>query len=179
MFYVSDCHTTPPTTPLTPLQAKAYETFDKLAIPFQRVDNDPAVTMEDCIAINQQLDAKVVKTLFLCNQQKTRFYLFITPGEKPFRTKDFSHALEISRVSFAPEKFLEPMLGTVIGSTTIFSTLLDTENQINVIVDREILKEEWFGCSDGTTTSYLKLKTADIFDKFLPYAKHKPTMIDV
>lgn len=43
----------------------------------------------------------MVKTLFLSNRQQTAFYLFITTGSKPFRSKDFSNTLGVSRVSFA------------------------------------------------------------------------------
>ena len=36
-----------------------------------------------------------------------------------------------------------------------------------------------YGCSDGTTTGYMKLKTKDILEKLLPYSKHRYTVIDV
>jgi len=84
------------------LRAKVYDTLNHLNIPFQRVDTDEVITMEDCVEINRILDMEMVKTLFLCNRQQTAYYLFITKGDKPFCSKDFSSALRISRVSFAP-----------------------------------------------------------------------------
>lgn len=54
----------------------------------------------------------------LCNRQQTAFYLFITSGDKPFHAKDFSAALGVSRVSFAPAARMEQMLGTKIGAAT-------------------------------------------------------------
>ncbi len=62
--------------------------------------------MNDYIVINQKLDMEMVKTLFLCNRQQTEFYMLVTKGDKPFRSKDFSHALGIARVSFAPAEKL-------------------------------------------------------------------------
>ena len=60
--------------------------------------------MEDCVAIDdEKLDMNMVKLLFLCNEATDRFYLFITVGNKPFRSKDFSNALGVARVSFAPQ----------------------------------------------------------------------------
>ena len=41
----------------------------------------------------------MVKALFVCNRQQTEFYLFITKGDKSFRSKEFSGILGISRVS--------------------------------------------------------------------------------
>ena len=98
MFYVSEVKTKAPEKFQSELQQKIYETLAHLDIPFERVDNDPAITMEDCVLINERLDMKTVKTLFLCNRQQTNFYLFVTLDGKPFVTKDFSSALGISRV---------------------------------------------------------------------------------
>ncbi len=179
MFYVSEIQTEAPYHFQTPLQEKVYEAFKKLQIPFRRVDTDEAVTMKDCVAIDEKLDMKMVKTLFLCNRQQTEFYLFITVGCKPFCSKDFSHALGVSRVSFAPAEQMESMLGTRIGAVTIFSSLLDTENRVKIVFDKEVLAEEWYSCSDGTTTGYMKVRTEDICRKFLPFTNHELFVIEV
>ncbi|HOJ35477.1 MAG TPA: YbaK/EbsC family protein, partial [Clostridiales bacterium] len=98
---------------------------------------------------------------------------------KPFVTKDFSKALGISRVSFAPAELLYEMLGTKVGATTVFSMLLDRENKVQVVIDKDVLKEEWYGCTDGTTTCYMRVKTERILNDFLPYTKHEPKFIEV
>lgn len=177
MFYVSEIMTTAPEKFQTPLEKKVYDTLQKLHIPFQRVETSEAVTMEDCAKIDAVLDMKMVKTLFLCDRKKTAFYLAVLPGDKPFSTKDFSHALGVSRVSFAPKELLLPMLGTKIGAVTVFSCLLDPENRMQVVFDRDVCREEYYGCSDGTTTCYLKLRTRDVIDRFLPAIPHSCQMI--
>ena len=104
MFYVSEIQTEAPCHFQTQLQQKVYEALEKLQIPFQRVDTDEAITMEDCVVIDEKLDMNMVKTLFLCNRQQTDFYLFITVGNKPFRSKNFSNALGVARVSLCPRR---------------------------------------------------------------------------
>lgn len=179
MFFVSEIQNTAPRHFQTPLQAMTYAALDKLHIPFERVDTDEAVTMDDCTAIDEKLKMNMVKTLFLCNRQQTEFYLFITTGGKPFRAKNFSSALGVSRVSFAPAGLMQTMLGTKIGAATVFSSLLDSENRVKIVLDKDVLREEWYGCSDGTTTSYLKIRTADICQLLLPFAKHEAAVIEV
>ena len=179
MFYVSEVKTKAPENFQSELQQKIYETLAHLDIPFERVDNAPAITMEDCVLINERLDMKTVKTLFLCNRQQTNFYLFVTLDGKPFVTKDFSSALGISRVSFATEDLLFSMLGTKIGATTVLSSIMDTENKVRIVFDKEVLENEWYGCTDSTTTSYMKLKTSDVLEKYLPFTKHEITVIEV
>ncbi len=177
MFYVSEIHHEAPTTFLTPLQKTVYQTLSILNINYERVDTDEAITMDDCILINERLDMKMVKTLFLCNRQQTLFYLYVTTGDKPFQSKEFSLALGISRVSFAPAEFMQEILGTKIGAATIFSALLPSSKFVNLVIDQDVATEEWFGCSDGTTTGYMKLKTSDILNKILPYSKRTYTII--
>lgn len=179
MFYVSEIQTEAPCHFQTRLQEKVYEILEKLQIPFERVDTAEAITMEDCIAINKKLDMNMVKTLFLCNRQQTDFYLFVTVGSKPFRSKNFSHALGVARVSFAPAEQMKIMLGTKIGAATVFSSLLDKENRVRIVFDQEVLAEKWYGCSDGTTTGYMKVNTEDIYKKFLPFTNHALSVIEV
>lgn len=136
MINVSEIFTTKPENYKTPVQKAAYETLEKLSIPFGRVDCDEAITMDDCLAIDEALKVKVVKTLLLCNRQQTAFYLFITPGDKHFSTKDFSSALGISRVSFAPSEQLGEKLGVTVGATTIFGMLNGSAKDVKVVFDR-------------------------------------------
>lgn len=179
MFYVSEPITTAPQEYKNDLQQKVYATLATLDIPFERVDTDEAITMEDCIAIDQKLHMKTVKTLFLCNRQQTAFYLYITTADKAFSTKDFSSALSVPRVSFASAKLLQDKLGVKVGAATIFGVLLDTKNEVQVIFDKAVLAEEWYGCSDGTTTGYMKVATTKIFDAFLAFTNHQPKLIEI
>ena len=179
MFYISEPASTAPAVYKTKLQQLVYETLAKLAIPFERVDCDEAISMQDCVLIDEKLQMKTVKTLFLCNRQQTAFYLFVTTADKVFSTKDFSGALGVARVSFATEALLQQKLGVKIGAATVFGVLLDTPGEVKVVIDKSVLSDPWYGCSDGTTTGYMKVKTESIVDDFLTYAKHEPLLIEV
>ena len=174
MFYVSEIYTNEPKEFKNDLQRKVYKCLKELNINFERVDTDEAITMQDCIEINNRLKNKMVKTLFLCNKQKTDFYLFITVGDKKFNSKKFSQEMNIARVSF---ELFEEMLGTKIGAATVYSALIN--NKIQIVFDKEVIKEEFYCCSDGTTTGYMKVKTLDIINKFLPYTNHSKKIIEM
>lgn len=179
MFYVSDAINSPPADFKTGLQERVYRVLGELRIPFERVDTDEAIGMEDCVLINRQLDMKMVKTLFLCNRQKTGFFLFVTAGDKPFKNREFSDALDISRVSFAPADLMFEMLGTKIGAATVFSALLESSSHVRFVFDEDVANEEWYGCSDGTTTGYMKVKTEHILNTLLPHAKRAFSIIRI
>lgn len=163
----------------TELRRKVYDTLDKLEINYERVDTDEVITMDDCIAVNDKLHMDMVKTLFVCNRQQTEFYLFITKGDKPFRSKEFSSALGISRVSFAPVEKMEEKLGTKVGAATVYSALLESAADVHIVFDRDVAASEWYGCSDGVTTGYMKIRTADILDKVIPESGHRVQIISV
>ena len=179
MIYVSEPYSAAPSEYRNDLHRRVYKTLAELSIPFVRVDTDEAITMEDCVAIAEKLETPVVKTLLLCNRQQTNFYLFVTTSDKPFSTKNFSRAMEISRVSFASAEQLESMLGTKVGSASVLSLLHDPDRRVQLVFDRQALEADWYGCSDTTTTGYMKLPTDDVLHRFLPFVGHEPTMIDV
>ncbi len=179
MQKISDVISTVPEVFSNELQERAYKALGQLGVSFERVDNSPAASMEDCHIIGEKLNTEVVKNIFLCNRQQTMFYLFITRSDKPFSTKDFGRALQISRVSFAPADKLMEMLGAEHGATTVFCLLMDTEHKVRYIIDKDVLDNlDSIGCPDGTLTCYMKVPK-DILLKIPQLSGHTPTVIEV
>ena len=166
-FYVSDPVPTPPEEFQTALQRLVYETFAVKDIPFTRVDTDPGITMEDCLNIDAKIGVHIVKTIFLCNRQQTEFYLYVTSDDKPFVTRDFCGALGIPRVSFASADKLWELTGVRVGATTILSAVLPEASKVHLVMDAGIAGAEWFACTDGTPTCFVKIRTQDLLEKYL------------
>lgn len=177
MIRTSGIKTEKPEAFVNETQRKVYAALERLGIPVERIDNDPAVTMEDCEAVDAALGVPTLKTLLLCNRQQTVFYLYVMPGDKPFSTKDFGAALQISRVSFAPAEKLREFLGTEVGATTPLSLVADPDKHVRLIIDKAAVAPEAIGFPDGTTTCYMRMRTADLLGKFIPAAGHEPTFI--
>ena len=178
MFKVSDILTTPPPEFSTPLQQKVFEAFAAWGIPFERVDTDPGLTMEDCRHIDAKIGVRIVKTVFLCNRQQTEFWLYVTSDDKPFVTREFCAALGgIPRVSFASADKLQALTGVQVGATTILSAVLPESTPVHLVMDKDIAESESFACTDGTPTCFVKLKTADLLEKYLPATGHRLTLI--
>jgi Ala-tRNA(Pro) deacylase len=167
MFKVSDPLTTPPPVFSTELQRQVYDTFARLEIPFERVDTDPGLTMEDCQHIDEKIGVRIVKTLFLCNRQQTEFYLYVTTDHKPFVTREFCRALGIPRVSFASAEWLWSLTGVEVGATTMLSAILPSTGRVHLVMDRTVAESEWYACTDGTPTCFVKLRTRDLLEKYL------------
>lgn len=158
-------------------ECAVYDLLEQLDIPFTRADHPAAFTMEECEAVSQALHTPICKNLFLCNRQKTAFYLLLLPASKPFRTKEITAQLGCARLSFAGEEQLASLLHLTPGSATIFGLQYDTENRVQLVVDRDLLDEAYFGCHPCINTSTIRLKTSDVFDRLTHALHHDYTLV--
>ena len=153
-------------------EIRVYDLLDQLGIEYVRTDHGHADTMEACNEIDAILDVLICKNLFLCNRQKTNFYLLMMPGDKPFKTKELSSQIDSARLSFASPEDMERLLDLTPGSVTIMGLMNDAENKVQLLVDEDVLKGTYIGCHPCINTSSLKLRTADVFGKFLKAVHH-------
>ena len=154
-------------------EIRTYDLLDRLGIAYERVDHEPADTMEACLAIDEILAPAVIcKNLFLCNTQKTKFYLLMIREDKKFKTKDISHQIGSARLSFAPQEFMEQFLDITPGSVSVLGLMNDTENVVQLLVDKDVFDGEYVGCHPCINTTSLKLYTDDIFGKLIKEMHH-------
>lgn len=162
-----------------PKEQRCYDLLDRLGIAYFRVDHDHADTIEACEAVEQVLGEKICKNLFLCNRQKTSFYLLCMPPHKAFHTKDLSHQIGSARLSFAPEEQLWDLLHCTPGSATILGLMNDDENRVQLLIDKETYEAEYFSCHPCLCTSTIKLKTSDVKNMLLPKVHHEPIVVEL
>jgi len=160
-------------------EIRVYDLLDSLNVEYQRIDHEAAMTMEACAAIDEVLDATICKNLLLCNRQCTAFYLLMIEGDKHFRTSTFSRQIGSSRLSFAAPEYMERFLDITPGSVSILGLMNDRDHQVQLIIDEDILKGEYFGCHPCINTSSLRLKTSDLMEKIIPAMGHGPRIVRI
>ncbi len=160
-------------------EIRVYDLLDQLGMEYERTDHEEANTMEACNEIDRILDTTICKNLFLCNRQETQFYLLMMPGEKPFKTKDLSAQIHSARLSFGKPEYMEEFLHIKPGAVSIMGLMNDTENHVQLLIDREIVKSEMLGCHPCVSMSSLKLRTKDVLEKFLPAVHHEAMIVDL
>ena len=154
-------------------EIRTYDLLDSLGITYERVDHEEANTMEACAAVDEVLAPAVIcKNLFLCNTQKTKFYLLMIKNDKKFKTKEISKQINSSRLSFAPPEYMEKYLDITPGSASVMGLMNDKENEVTLLVDEDVLQGEYFGCHPCINTSSLRLKVSDVFGRFLEAVHH-------
>ena len=153
-------------------ELRTYDLLDRLGIEYRRADHEPATTMEACNAIDEALDVVMCKNLFLCNRQKTSFYLLLMPGDKKFKTKELSHQIGSARLSFADAEDMLKYLDIEPGAVSVMGLMNDEGHQVQLLIDEDILRDEYIGCHPCVCTSSLKLRMKDLLESFLSAVGH-------
>ncbi len=176
-------------------EIRVYDLLDDLKIDYDRLDHDAAMNMEVCDEINAAFGrmtleefkaepdgertshAIICKNLFLCNRQKTKFYLLMIPGDKKFLTKNLSAQINSARLSFAGEEEMLKYLDITPGSVSVLGLMNDHDNAVQLLIDSDVLRSEYVGCHPCINTSSLRMKTRDLTEKILPAIHHSPIIV--
>lgn len=160
-----------------PEESRVYALLERLHIPFARVEHPAADSMAQCEEAGAALGVQLCKNLFLCNRQKTAFYLLLMPKDKPFRTKQLSAQIGSARLSFASPEDMKRLLDVTPGSVSVMGLMNDTTHAVRLLVDEDLLTEPYLGCHPCRNTASLKLPTQAVFEDFLTFTGHALTPV--
>ena len=160
-------------------EIRVYDYLDSLGIEYFRVDHDSVFSDNQCEAVEKVLDNVICKNIFLCNKQKTAYYMLVMPAHKRFNTSKVSHLLNSSRLSFGTAEDMLELLDVTPGSVSIMALMNDKNNRVQLVIDDELLDHTDFGCHPCKNTSSLRLKRTDVFDKFLKSVNHTPIFLNL
>ena len=159
-------------------ERKCYDFLSKLGIDYEVVDHEEASDMDRCREIESVLGVKICKNIMLCNRQESRFFIFMMSGDKKYVTKEFSKKIGMSRLSFAKEKYLKELLNVSSGSVSVLALLNDTDNKVELVIDRDVIQQDHIRCHPCVNTSTLKIKTEDFLNKIIPALKKEVMIIE-
>lgn len=178
-------------------EVRAYDLLDSIGVDYDRLDHAPAMTMEVCDAVNAAFGrmtleefkaedsndrtkhAIICKNLFLCNRQKTKFYLLMISGDKKFLTKNLSTQINSSRLSFAGAEDMLKFLDVTPGSVSVLGLMNDHDHVVQLLIDSDVLQSEYVGCHPCINTSSLRMKTKDLMEKVIPALQHEPVIVNL
>lgn len=162
-----------------PKEMAVYDLLDRLGIHYEGVDHEAIFTIEGCRDIDRLLGIHLCKNLFLCNNQKTKFYMLMMPGEKRFVTRQFCRQIGSPRLSFAPEEYMKEYLDLTPGSVSVMGLMNDTDHHVQLVIDQDVLNEEFLGFHPCINTSSLRITVQDLLEKFLPAVRHDFITVDL
>lgn len=160
-------------------ERRTYDLLDACQVTYQRVDHRPAMDMEACQEIDQALTGMICKNLFLCDRHESQFYLLMLPGDKRFQTKELSQRLGTTRLSFAGEAHMAQLLDLTPGSVSVMGLMNDRDHRVQLVIDNDVIRDEYFCCHPCINTSSIQFPMADLLEKVLPAMDHSPIFVDL
>ena len=168
-----------PETTATQKEMDAYLFLEENGVEYIRAEHDEAATIELCENVEKIIDAKICKNLLLTNRQQTVFYLLLIKGDMVFKTKYLSSQINSARLSFANAEQMETLLDVTPGSLTVLALMKDKEKKVNLLIEENVLKEEFFACHPMVNTETVKFKTEDLTKKILPALNREYTLVNL
>ena len=138
----------------------------KLNIPFEIVEHEPALTIEQADNFIKGILGVRTKTMFLTNKKKTKFYLLIMDENKKIDISKFKETVNDKQIKIASEETLFKKIMLLPGIVSPFGLLNDKNKDIKVYIDKEIMNEKRMSFHPNTNTKTLFINTKDLF-KFL------------
>lgn len=160
-------------------EERVYDLLDQLNIDYQRIDHEEANTMEVCLEIEKTLKSTICKNLFLVNSNKSQYYLLMLKGNKKFKTKVISKQINSSRLSFGSDEKMLEYLDITPGSVSLLGLMNDHDFKVQLLMDKDLLQDEYLGCHPCINTSSLRIKMKDVFEKIIPSLHHEPIFVEV
>ena len=160
-------------------EERVYDLLDQLNIDYQRIDHEEANTMEVCLEIEKSLKSTICKNLFLVNSNKSQYYLLMLKENKKFKTKVISKQINSSCLSFGSDEKMLEYLDITPGSVSLLGLMNDHEHHVQLLMDKDLLEDDYLGCHPCINTSSLKIKMKDVFEKIIPSLHHEPIFVEV
>ena len=84
---------------------------------------------------------------------------------------------EMYYVSFGTGEKMTELLDIHPGAVRVMGLMNDHDNQVQLLVDEDVLAEEYLGVHPCVNTSSLKLRGQDVWEKFLPAVHHEMKVV--
>jgi len=74
---------------------------------------------------------------------------------------------------------MEELINCTPGSASVLGLIFDKGLKVRLVIDKDLLDKEYFGCHPCDNSSSLKIKTEDIMNKFIPSTHHTPSFVEL
>jgi Ala-tRNA(Pro) deacylase len=162
---------------ITKKEQKLFDLLKLINISTETYRHEPLYTGEESQKLRGKIPGTHCKTLFLKDKKKN-FWLVIVSEEKKMDLNSLAKQLNVGRFSFCPPEIMKKILDVEPGSVTPFSIISDNARNVNLVLDREMLKSDKLNYhplhNEATTT----INGQDLI-KFISYFKNPYKILEV
>ncbi|MCM8710325.1 prolyl-tRNA synthetase associated domain-containing protein [Clostridium sp. SYSU_GA19001] len=163
---------------MTEIEQRLYNTLDLLEIEYIRYEHKAVYTIEEANQLDINIPGQQCKNLFLRNRKGDTHYLVILHEEKQADLKLLSHQIGSTSLSFASEERLFKYLGLKPGSVTPFGLINDSNKEVIVLIDKELVGAEKLNFHPNVNTATISVSYKD-FEKFIEWNGNKINYVNI
>ena len=150
----------------------------ELVIQYELIEHKAVFNMEEMDALGKDFfkGATICKNLFLRDQKGKRHFLVTMKEEKQANLAEIAKSCLATKLSFASEERLKKYLNLTPGAVTPLAIINDEQKAVEVILDKDLFKEEKIGVHPGVNTATVIISPADL-EKYIKANGNKLKMM--
>ena len=150
----------------------------ELGIQYELIEHKAVFNMEEMDALGKDFfkGATICKNLFLRDQNGKRHFLVTMKEEKQANLAEIAKSCLATKLSFASEERLKKYLNLTPGAVTPLAIINDEQKAVEVILDKDLFKEEKIGVHPGVNTATVIISPADL-EKYIKANGNKLKMM--
>lgn len=150
----------------------------ELGIQYELIEHKAVFNMEEMDALGKDFfkGATICKNLFLRDQKGKRHFLVTMKEEKQANLAEIAKSCLATKLSFASEERLKKYLNLTPGAVTPLAIINDEQKAVEVILDKDLFKEEKIGVHPGVNTATVIISPVDL-EKYIKANGNKLKMM--
>ncbi len=162
----------------TETEYKVFEFLESTGADYTWLAHGLKFAVSEYEEVCKALDIKIIRNIFLENK-KGQLFLLMIHADKKFVTKDVSHTIGSSRLQFASAEKLMDAMQSEPGGVSNLALIFDTENKVQLVVDKDLLDAPYMGMVPASRTKSLRMTPQDWLEKVVPAMRHEPMIIEI
>ena len=151
--------------------------LDGLDIAYSLHEHAPVFTADEALAVIGHIPGVHCKNLFL-KDKGDALWLVTLPDEKRADLKSLPEKIGSKRLSFGNAALLMEALGVTPGSVTALALINDEARRVQLVLDREMMREELINLHPMVNTATITLHTTDLL-RFVEALGRKPLIAEL
>ncbi len=154
-----------------------FQRLDELGVKTATVEHAAVFTVDEAKAARGDLAGAHSKNLFLKDKKK-QLWLVVCLEDRPINMKELRHKIGAGNLSFGKPELLNEVLGVEPGSVTPFSLINDADIRVNVVLDKEMMADDFLNFHPLTNTKTTQI-SSDALLKFIKSCGHDPNIVEL
>lgn len=132
-------------------------------VEYEVISHKAVFTIDEMVSLNLPKAELVAKNLFVRDDKKRNYFLFVVRKEKMVNLKQMRERIDSRPLSFASESDLYQYLSLPKGAVTPFGVINDKTHNVKVYIDADF-RHSVIGVHPNENTATVWLKTIDLVD---------------